>query len=75
MVPAHTVCAWEQSLAPVKDHSLPLFGKASCLARMDIRALDHLIVGDNNGLSFAERGLPQKVRVDTPRNSCTPRAP
>jgi len=25
---------------------------------MDIRVLDHLIVGDNNCLSFAERGLP-----------------
>jgi len=24
---------------------------------MDIRVLDHLIVGDNNCLSFAERGL------------------
>jgi DNA repair protein RadC len=28
------------------------------IARMDIRVLDHLIVGDNNCLSFAERGLP-----------------
>jgi DNA repair protein RadC len=24
---------------------------------VDIRVLDHLIVGDNNCLSFAERGL------------------
>ena len=27
------------------------------LALVDIRVLDHLIVGDNHGLSFAERGL------------------
>jgi DNA repair protein RadC len=27
------------------------------LALLDIRVLDHLIVGDNGCLSFAERGL------------------
>jgi len=39
-------------------HQVGELGGFGIIWFMDIRVLDHLIVGDNNCLSFAERGLP-----------------
>jgi DNA repair protein RadC len=30
---------------------------SEALALIDVRVLDHIVVGDDNGVSFAERGL------------------